>query len=68
VKHNVASPGGLALTIVILLVLTACDAPEEGAAADNPALATPVPEGMVRGTVLETMDSGGYTYVLVDTA
>ena len=35
--------------------------------ADNPALAAPVPEGMVRGTVLETMDSGGYTYVLVDT-
>jgi hypothetical protein len=33
----------------------------------NPALASPVPEGMVRGTVLETMNSGGYTYVFIET-
>jgi hypothetical protein len=37
------------------------------AASDNPALAAPVPAGMVRGTVLETMNSGGYTYVFMDT-
>jgi len=35
-------------------------------ATDNPALASPVPEGMVRGTVLETMNSGGYTYVFIE--
>lgn len=35
--------------------------------ADDPALNTPVPDGLVRGTVVETMDSGGYTYVLLDT-
>lgn len=34
---------------------------------DNPALASPVPDGMVRGTVLETMNSGGYTYVFIET-
>ena len=37
------------------------------AAADNPALAAPVPAGAVRGKVLETMNSGGYTYVYVET-
>ena len=37
-------------------------------ATENPLLATPVPAGMVRGTVLETMDSGGYTYALLETA
>jgi hypothetical protein len=37
------------------------------AEADNPALAMPVPAGAVRGTVLETMNSGGYTYVYVET-
>ncbi len=36
-------------------------------ATDNPALASPVPDGMVRGTVLETMNSGGYTYVFIET-
>jgi hypothetical protein len=34
---------------------------------DNPALASPVPDGMIRGTVLETMNSGGYTYVFIET-
>lgn len=37
------------------------------AEADNPALAMPVPAGSVRGEVLETMDSAGYTYVHVKT-
>jgi len=36
-------------------------------ATENAALAAPVPVGMTRGPVLETMDSGGYTYVLVET-
>jgi hypothetical protein len=52
----------------LLLVLTGCTESGEQAAADNPALAEPVPEGMVRGAVEETMDSGGYTYVLLETA
>ena len=52
----------------LLLALTACTDTSEEPAADNPALAAPVPDGMVRGTVLETMDAAGYTYVLLDTA
>jgi len=48
-----------------LQVVSGCtEAPEP--VAENPALAEPVPEGMVRGEVLETMDAGTYTYVLLD--
>jgi hypothetical protein len=66
-KNYVALPLALAVTLGLLLVTAGCDKAEKTAVADNPALATPVPAGMVRGTVLETMDSGGYTYVLVET-
>ena len=52
----------------LLLALAACTDTAEEPAVENPALAAPVPEGMVRGTVLETMDAAGYTYVLLDTA
>ena len=66
-KNYVELPIAIVVTLGLFLVTAGCDKSEEAAVADNPALATPVPEGMVRGTVLETMDSGGYTYVLVDT-
>ncbi len=52
----------------LLFTVAACTDADEEAAGQNPALATPVPEGMIRGTVLETMDAAGYTYVLLDTA
>ena len=66
-NRYVASPAALAATLAMLLVVSGCNAPEKEAIADNSALSQPVPAGMVRGTVLETMDSGGYTYVLIDT-
>ena len=66
-KNYVALPVALAVMLGPLLLLTGCENAEKAAVADNPALATPVPAGMVRGTVLQSMDSGGYTYVLVDT-
>jgi hypothetical protein len=50
----------------LLLALSGCTEPAQEAAAEDPALATPVPVGMVRGTAVETMDAGGYTYVLLD--
>jgi len=50
-----------------LLLLAGCNESVEEPVADNPALAAPIPDGMVRGTVIETMDSGGYTYVLLET-
>ena len=65
-KNCVALPLAPAVTLVLLLATGGCDNAEKAAVAENPALATPVPAGMVRGTVLDTMDSGGYTYVLVD--
>jgi len=55
------------LAVALLLTLSACTKTGEAPVADNPALAAPVPAGMVRGAVLETMNSGGYTYVLIGT-
>ena len=52
----------------LMLTVAACTDTAEEPAADNPALAAPLPEGMIRGTVLETMDAAGYTYLLLDTA
>jgi hypothetical protein len=52
----------------LLFSVAACTDTAEEPANENPALAAPVPEGMIRGSVLETMDAAGYTYVLLDTA
>lgn len=51
-----------ALSLALLLGLAGCtrETPEEAA------LKAPIPEGMVRGTVLETMDSAGYTYMRIE--
>ena len=54
------------LAASLLLNAIGCNPSAEESAAENPALAAPVPDGMVRGTVLETMDAGGYTYVLLN--
>ena len=56
-----------ALALSLLLPLAGCSKSADEPAAENAALATPVPPGMVRGEVLETMNAGGYTYVLMDT-
>lgn len=55
------------LACAALLSLAACTKSGDQPAAENPALTAPVPPGMVRGTVLETMDAAGYTYMLLDT-
>jgi hypothetical protein len=57
-----------ALGVTLLMTQAACNDKAEEAEAVNPALATPVPAGMVRGTVVETMDAAGYTYVLLETS
>ena len=59
----------LAISLVggLLLALSGCTESADAPAVENPALTAPVPEGTIRGAVLETMDSGGYTYVLVET-
>ena len=66
-KSIISTLAAASLIAGLTLSLAGCNDATEQVAADNPALATPVPEGMVRGTVLETMDSGGYTYVLLET-
>lgn len=58
------------LTVAALatgLLLAGCTKSADEPVAENAALAAPVPAGMVRGTVLETMNSGGYTYVFIET-
>ena len=55
------------LALALLLTVSACTKSDEATVADNPALASPVPPGMVRGPVLETMNAAGYTYVLIGT-
>ena len=55
------------LAAVLLLAQIGCADAEQEAVTDNPVLASPVPDGAIRGAVLETMNSGGYTYVFMET-
>ena len=64
-KTTIPAPAAAAV-LALLLALSGCTEPAKDTAADNALLAAPVPDGMVRGTVMETMDAGGYTYVLLD--
>ena len=64
---SIVSAFAILLTAGLLAALVGCTEAEKAPVADNPALATPAPAGSIRGEVLETMNSGGYTYVLVET-
>ena len=55
------------LAAALLLTQVGCEESRQESVTDNPAIASAVPEGAVRGTVLETMNTGGYTYVLIET-
>ena len=66
-KSFISALTAIALAAGMLSQLTGCSKPADEPTAETPALTTPVPAGMVSGTVLETMDSGGYTYVLLET-
>jgi len=55
------------LTVGLLLSQAGCAESGQEPVADDPALASPIPDGAVRGTVQKTMDSGGYTYVFMET-
>ena len=56
-----------ALALGLLSAQAGCSKSEQEGAAEETAESAPVPAGMVRGTVIETMDSGGYTYVHLET-
>jgi len=71
VKSIISTAAVAVLTAGLLLTLTGCTKSGQEPIAEideNPALAAPVPAGVVRGTVLETMNSGGYSYVSVETS
>ena len=66
--HPVRKKFGLAVIIAgALLAQFGCADSGDTAAGAGPAMTAPVPDGMVRGKVLETMNSGGYTYVFIET-
>lgn len=56
-----------ALALGLLGGQAGCSKSDEEGTAQKPAAASEVPAGMVRGTVIETMDSGGYTYAHIQT-
>ena len=55
------------LSASLFMALSGCTESTQEPVAQDPGLNTPVPAGMRRGVVLETMDSGGYTYVAIET-
>jgi hypothetical protein len=63
VKALISSVALAGLTLGLAVTQTGCSKADQESAAVNPALSAPIPEGMIRGTVLETMDAAGYTYV-----
>ena len=68
---NISTLAAAGLAASLLLFQAGCTDSGQAPVADvaeNPALNAPVPAGMTRGKVLETVDSGGYTYVLVETS
>ncbi len=60
------SASAVTAVATLYLALSGCTESTQEPTAENPLLATPVPDGMVRGTVAETMNSGGYTYVFIE--
>jgi len=66
-KSNIAITAVATLVVGLLSAQVGCAKSEKEQAAENPAASSPVPAGMIRGKVLETMDSGGYTYALLET-
>ncbi len=60
-------PTTAGLLAALLLTQIGCTESAPEPVADNPALTSPVPDGMLRGTVLETLNAGGYTYVFIET-
>ena len=65
-KRVIATVALAVLVTGLTLTQAGCSKNDQEKAATNPALAAPVPAGMVRGKVLETMEAGSYTYVQID--
>jgi hypothetical protein len=66
VKSVKATVALAVLALGVTFTQAACSKNDQEKAATNPALAAPVPAGMVRGKVLESMDAGSYTYAQID--
>ena len=60
-------PTAASLLAALLLTQVGCTESGQEPVADDPVMTSPVPDGMVRGTVLETLNAGIYTYVFIET-
>ncbi len=66
-KSKLARLALATITLGVLASFAGCSKSADDEIAGNAAPSAPVPPGMVRGTVLETMNAAGYTYVFMDT-
>jgi len=66
VKSVIATVALTVLALGVTVTQVGCSKNDQEKAATNPALVAPVPAGMVRGKVLESMDAGSYTYAQID--
>ena len=63
ITFSLASAG---LIAVLLLSQFGCSDAWQEPVAEQPATSSPLPDGMLRGTVAETMNAAGYTYLLIE--
>lgn len=64
-KSNIEKLTAAGLLAAVLLAQIGCTESAQEMATEDPAMTSPIPAGMVRGTVIETMNAAGYTYVLI---
>jgi len=70
-KKSIPALAIASLIASVLLAFGGCTGSDDAAVAESGSAspeADAAPAGMIRGEVLETMDSGGYTYALLQTA
>lgn len=68
VKSTVSKLAVAGLAVALSLSVASCTDSADETAAVSPQVVAKAPAGMVQGTVLETMDSGGYTFVQIQMA
>ena len=66
-KSITLSLASASLVAALLLTQAGCSDSAQEPVALHPAPSSPVPDGMLRGSVVETMNAAGYTYLLIET-
>ena len=66
VKSITLSLASAGLSAMLLMTQVGCSDSGQEPVVQKPAQAASLPDGMLRGTVAETMNAAGYTYVLIE--